>query len=151
MHDAERIPDIAATVAEQFRRTGIGDHIQPSARVALTAGSRGIDRIDQVLAATVAEVKRRGGDPFIVPAMGSHGGATIEGQVEVLAHYGISEARMGCAIRASMEVVELGQLASGERLYTDRIAIVRGTAEQADAAGFLGPAQHAIIGNIAPD
>ncbi len=59
-------------------------------RVALTAGSRGIDRIDQVLAATVTEVNRRGGQPFIVPAMGSHGGATVEGQLEVLAHFGIT-------------------------------------------------------------
>lgn len=91
-------------------------------RVALTAGSRGIDRIDQVLAATIAEVKRRGGTPFIVPAMGSHGGATVEGQLEVLAHYGITESQMDCPIRPSMDVVELGQLPSGERLYTDRIA-----------------------------
>ncbi len=122
MHDAERLPDIAAAVAEQFQRTAIGDQIQPGARVALTAGSRGIDRIDQVTEATTAEVKRRGGEPFIVPAMGSHGGATIEGQLEVLSHYGITEPRMGCPIRASMQVVELGQLPSGERLYTDRIA-----------------------------
>lgn len=121
-HNAERLADIAATVSEQFARTGIGEHIQPDLRVALTAGSRGIDRIDEVLAATIAEVKRRGGKPFIVPAMGSHGGATVEGQLAVLAHYGITEAAMECPIRASMEVVELGRLPSGERLYTDRIA-----------------------------
>lgn len=121
-HDAERLADVAAAVAEQFQRTGIGDLVRPGARVALTAGSRGIDRIDQVVAATAVEVKRRGGEPFIVPAMGSHGGATIEGQLEVLTHYGVTEPRMGCPIRASMEVVELGQLPSGERLYTDRIA-----------------------------
>lgn len=121
-HNAERLADIGATVAEQFGRACIGDHIQPGMRVALTAGSRGIDRIDQVLAATIAEVKRRGGTPFIVPAMGSHGGATVEGQLAVLAHYGITESQMDCPIRPSMDVVELGQLSSGERLYTDRIA-----------------------------
>lgn len=121
-YDAQRLDDIASAVEEQFRRPGIGEQIRPGTRVALTAGSRGIDRIDQVLAATVAEIKRRGGEPFIIPAMGSHGGAVAEGQVEVLAHYGITEARMGCPIRASMEVVEVGQLPSGERLYTDKIA-----------------------------
>ncbi len=121
-HDAERLADVAAAVAEQFQRTGIGDQIQPGMRVALTAGSRGIDRIDQVIAATVAQVRERGGGPFIIPAMGSHGGAVVRGQLEVLAHYGIIESSMGCPIRASMEVVELGQLPSGERLYTDRIA-----------------------------
>ena len=121
-HDAERLPDVMAAVAEQFQRTGIGDQIQPGARVALTAGSRGIDRIDQVIAATVAQVQQRGGEPFIVPAMGSHGGAVVQGQLEVLAHYGIVESRIGCLIRASMEVIELGQLPTGERLYTDHIA-----------------------------
>ncbi len=121
-HDAERLCDVKAAVAEQFQRTGIGDQIQPGTRVALTAGSRGIDRIDQVIAATVAQVQQRGGKPFIVPAMGSHGGAVVEGQLEVLEHYGIVDSRMECPIRASMEVVELGQLPSGERLYTDRIA-----------------------------
>ena len=122
VHDAQRLDDVAAAVAEQFGRAGIVEQIQPGMRVALTAGSRGIDRINEVVAATVVEIKRRGGAPFIVPAMGSHGGAVAEGQTEVLAHYGITEERMGCAIRASMEVVELGALPSGERLYTDKIA-----------------------------
>jgi hypothetical protein len=121
-HDAAQLDDVAAAVAEQFSRPGIGERIHPGARVALTAGSRGVDRIGDVLAATVAEVQRRGGQPFIVPAMGSHGGAVAEGQVAVLAHYGITEHRMGCPIRASMEVVELGQVPSGERIFTDRIA-----------------------------
>ncbi len=121
-HRAQRLDDIAAAVAEQFGRAEIGAQIQPGMRVALTAGSRGIDRIDTVLAATVSEVQRRGAEPFIVPAMGSHGGAVAAGQVEVLAHYGITEDRMRCPIRASMEVVELGQLASGEHIYTDCIA-----------------------------
>ncbi len=121
-HDAARLDDVAAAVAEQFSRPGIGDQIQPGARVALTAGSRGVDRIGDVLAATVAEVQRRGGRPFIVPAMGSHGGAVAEGQVALMAHYGVTERHIGCPIRASMDVVELGQLPSGERIYTDRIA-----------------------------
>jgi hypothetical protein len=123
-HDSERLGDLATAVAEQFNKPDVGERIQPGARVALTAGSRGIDRISDILAVAVAEVKRREGVPFIVPAMGSHGGAVAEGQVEVLARYGITETKVGCPIRASMEVVELGRLPSGERLYTDRIAYV---------------------------
>ena len=123
-HHAERLDNIAAAVAGQFSRPEVGEQIQPGMRVALTAGSRGIDRIDAVLAATVSEVKQRGAEPFIVPAMGSHGGAVAAGQLEVLVHYGITEDRMRCPIRASMEVVELGHLPSGERMYTDRIAYV---------------------------
>ena len=121
-HMAERVDDVRAAVVEQLNRPGVGDRIKPGERVALTGGSRGVDRIADVLAATVTEIRQRGGSPFIVPAMGSHGGAIAEGQVEVLEHYGVTEERMGCPIRASMEVVELGQLPSGERLYTDRIA-----------------------------
>ena len=121
-HSAMRVHDVGAAVAEQLNRPGIGDRIEPGMRVALTGGSRGVDQIGAVIAATVAEVRRRGGLPFVVPAMGSHGGAVAAGQVEVLAQYGITEERVGCPIRASMEVVELGQLPSGERLYTDKIA-----------------------------
>ncbi len=121
-HDAERLENIAGIVAEQFRRPGIGERIQRGERVALTGGSRGIDRIDEVLAATAAELRRCGAEPFIVPAMGSHGAATVEGQLAVLAHYGVTEERMGCPIRASMEVVQLGKLPSGEPIFTDRIA-----------------------------
>lgn len=85
VHDQEMVEDVAAAVAKEFSRPGIGDRIRPGARVALTGGSRGIDRIDEVLAVAVAEVRRRGGDPFIIPAMGSHGGAVAPAQVEILA------------------------------------------------------------------
>ena len=61
-----------------------------------------------MLKACVAEVKKLGGEPFIIPAMGSHGGATAEGQLDLLAHYGITPETMGCEIRASMETVQLG-------------------------------------------
>ena len=122
-HDAARLDDVAAAVAAQFGQGGVGERITAGGRVALTAGSRGIDRIDEVLRAVIAEIKQRGGEPFIVPAMGSHGGATAKGQCEILARYGVTEAQMGCPIRAAMDVIEIGQLPSGERLYTDRIAV----------------------------
>ena len=99
------IDDVAAAVASEFARPEIRETIKPGQRVALTGGSRGIDRIDLVLKAAAQEVKRLGAEPFIVPAMGSHGGATAEGQLEVLAHYGVTEEAMGCPIRSSMETV----------------------------------------------
>ncbi|MDP6019676.1 MAG: hypothetical protein QGI32_26650, partial [Candidatus Latescibacteria bacterium] len=78
--------------------------------VALTGGSRGVRNIDVIMRATVDHLKSLDARPFIIPAMGSHGGATAEGQTEVLHHYGISEETMGCPIHSGMDVVEIGQL-----------------------------------------
>lgn len=122
VHAGEHLEDVAAAVQQAFLLPGVGDRIRPGARVALAAGSRGIDRIGEVMAAAVGEVRRRGGAPFLVPAMGSHGGATAEGQLKVLAHCGITEATVGCPIVSSLDVVELGRLESGETVFTDRLA-----------------------------
>ena len=92
-------------------------------RIAVGAGSRGIDRIAEVVGAVVATLKARGARPFIVPAMGSHGGGTAEGQVELLDSYGISEATMGAPLRPSMEVVEIGRTPLGEPVFTAREAL----------------------------
>ncbi len=116
------IEDVAAAVAQEFARPEIGQTIQAGQRVALTGGSRGIDRIDQVLKAAAHEVKRLGAEPFIVPAMGSHGGATAQGQVELLAHYGVTEEAMGCPIRSSMETVLLGHVEGGVPVWFDKTA-----------------------------
>src|SRR5215212_3188198 len=128
--EATEITDVAAAVAEQFARPDIAGTIKPGARVCLTAGSRGVDRIAQVLKATVVEVKRLGAEPFIIPAMGSHGGATAEGQLELISHYGVTEAAMDCSIRSSMETVLLGEVHHEDEdvpVYFDRTAY-----EQAD-------------------
>src|SRR5437899_4025415 len=77
--------------------------------VAVGAGSRGIANYDVIVGAVCEELKRLGARVFIVPAMGSHGGATDAGQLDVLAHYGITEQAMGVPIKSSMEVVELGR------------------------------------------
>jgi len=92
-------------------------------RIAVGAGSRGIDRIAEVLGAVVATLKARGARPFIVPAMGSHGGGTAEGQVELLDSFGISEATMGAPLRPSMDVVEIGRTPAGEPVFTAREAL----------------------------
>jgi hypothetical protein len=89
--------------------------------VAVGAGSRGIANIDVIVKATADSLKDLGARPFIFPAMGSHGGATAEGQRSVLAHYGITESSMGCEIRAGMDVVQVGE-ALGLPVWLDRIA-----------------------------
>ena len=89
--------------------------------VAVGAGSRGIANIDAIVKAAIGSLQDLGARPFIFPAMGSHGGATPEGQREVLAHYGITEATMGCEIRATMDVVQVGE-ALGMPVWLDRIA-----------------------------
>jgi hypothetical protein len=89
--------------------------------VAVGAGSRGIANIDVIVKAVVDWLKELGARPFVFPAMGSHGGATVEGQRGVLAHYGITEATMGCEIRATMDVVQAGE-ALGLPVWLDTIA-----------------------------
>ncbi|MDQ2653594.1 MAG: lactate racemase domain-containing protein, partial [Chloroflexota bacterium] len=121
------IGDVRAAIAEQFTREGVGNRLQPGQRVAITAGSRGIDRIDEVLKAVVDEVRALGAEPFLVPAMGSHGGATAEGQLDLISHYGVTEERMGCPILSSMDTVELGFVEGGVPVWIDR------NAYQADA------------------
>lgn len=91
-------------------------------RIAVAAGSRGIAAIDRVVRTTIEELKTFGADPFIVPAMASHGGATAEGQIGVLADLGITEKSMGAPVRASMEVVEIGKLEDGMPIFFDKIA-----------------------------
>lgn len=123
--DDVEVADVALAVAEQFNRPEVRNAITPGAHVALTAGSRGIDRIDQVLKAAVAEVKQLGGEPFIIPAMGSHGGATAAGQLSILEHYGITSEKMGCEIRASMETVRLGEVDGEIPVFFDKIAFTQ--------------------------
>lgn len=131
--DATTVEDVAAAVASEFQRPEVRATIAPGSRVALTAGSRGIDRIDEVIEAAVTEVRRLGADPFVVPAMGSHGGATADGQLDVLAHYGITAEAMGCPVRSSMETVLLGEVEGGVPVWFDKLA-----ATEADAVIPIG-------------
>lgn len=92
------------------------------AQVAVTAGSRGIDRMDEVIREICRKFREAGAEPFIVPAMGSHGGATAEGQRHLLEHLGISEKQMGAPVRSSMETVSVGRTSGGVEVYMDRLA-----------------------------
>ena len=96
---------IEAVTREQLENCGVG--IAPGASIAIAGGSRGIANVDRIAKGVVEWVQAAGGKPFIIPAMGSHGGATADGQAAVLDTYGINERTMGCPIRSSMEVVEL--------------------------------------------
>ena len=117
-----RVEDVGEALREQFAKEEIRTRIEPGAEVAITAGSRGVAGIDNVLRSLVQILKEAGASPFIVPAMGSHGGATAEGQVEILRSLGVTEESVGAPIRSSMEVVEIGGTESGVPVYMDRIA-----------------------------
>jgi hypothetical protein len=119
--DTSRVADIRAALAPQFARHA-RYAIAPGMRVAITAGSRGIADIDRITAAVAEEVRRLGAEPFVVAAMGSHGGATAAGQREVLASYGIAEERVGCPIVAEIDTVRLGATDDGIAVYVDRAA-----------------------------
>ena len=119
---APRIDNVEAAVEHQLARLSLADQIQPGESVAITAGSRGIAQIHVIIRAIAEHIRRIGGEPLIVPAMGSHGGATAEGQVKVLHGYGINESYCGCPIRSSMETVEVCQAAEGFPVHFDRHA-----------------------------
>jgi hypothetical protein len=111
--------DIPAAVRETLGR--LAPPIRPGESVALTVGSRGVVNVDVIVRATVDHLLGLGARPFIIPAMGSHGGGTAEGQRSVLEHYGVTEARMGCPIRATMDVVQIGEVL-GLPIWLDRYA-----------------------------
>ncbi len=117
-----RVESVEGALREQLGRDAFASRISPGMRVALTAGSRGISQIHEVLRVLVAVLKEMDAEPFIVPAMGSHGGATPEGQVEVLESLGVTEELCGAPIKSSMDVVEIGETRRGVPVYMDRIA-----------------------------
>lgn len=114
--------EIPAVVFNELSKEEFSSKIKPGMEIAITAGSRGIRNVDIITKAIVDFVKTKDATPFIVPAMGSHGGATPEGQKEILAGYNITEESMGCEIRSSMEVVELGLSERGKKVYMDKNA-----------------------------
>lgn len=114
--------DIPPLIYRELSKPGFGSKIRPGMQIAITAGSRGIRNVDIITKAVVDFVKSKGAVPFIVPAMGSHGGADAQGQKDMLAGFGITEESMGCGIRSSMEVVKLGISDTGRTVYMDKNA-----------------------------
>jgi hypothetical protein len=151
--DRTKIENVDRVLREELTKPGAIDQIQPGQRVAITVGSRGIANIAAMARTVVDAVKQAGAHPFIVPCMGSHGGATAEGQADVLKHLGIDEQTMGAPIQSSMDVIQIDQLANGLPVYADRIAAT------ADAiivinrvkphTAFRGPIESGIMKMIA--
>lgn len=117
-----RVEDVAAEVAAIVERQDVVEKMRPGARIAIAVGSRGIANIALIVQTLVAALKRQGAEPFIVPAMGSHGGATPEGQHEVLTSLGVTQEYIGAPIVSSLDVDQLGELPNGLPVYIDRAA-----------------------------
>lgn len=120
--DTQHLVDYSATLRSELEAVGLTVPIKKNMRVAITAGSRGIAHIPEILAIIVDEVKKAGGQPFLFPAMGSHGGATAEGQVEILNALGITETATHAPILATAETKMIGSLNNGEPVYIDKYA-----------------------------
>jgi hypothetical protein len=137
--------DFHAEIARQFTATGLRDKITPGMRIALGVGSRGITNLKEIVKATLAVLIEAGASPFIIPAMGSHGGATPAGQIEVLAEYGVTPESMGVPIEASMEVKKIGAALDGRdvvlsvpALQADGVIVLNRVKPHTDFRGALG-------------
>lgn len=117
LFDDTAVVDLAAAVREQCANFDPLRRVVPGRRVAIAVGSRGIDRLGELVAALVGVFKQHGLRPFVLPAMGSHGRATAEGQKELLRDLGVSEARVGAPIVSNMATVALGRLPSGAEVF----------------------------------
>jgi hypothetical protein len=119
----QRPLNLREIIGNEFALKQISSRIPQRARVAVAVGSRGISNLAQIVAEVIRNLKEAGADPYIVPAMGSHGGATSEGQVQILNDYGVSEAAMGVRIESSMETERLGTTESGIPVHFSRAAL----------------------------
>ena len=126
------IADLEAALEAALAADGLAGMVRPGQRVALAVGSRGLANLPELVRLLVQALRRLQADPFVVPAMGSHGGATAAGQTQLLAKMGVTEDAVGAPIRSSMEVVALGEAAPGLTAYSDRLAAA------ADATLILG-------------
>ncbi len=120
--DDSKVADIPAEVERNLAALKLGDRVQPGQSVAITCGSRGVANIAAIIKAAVDHFIALGAKPFVVPAMGSHGGGTAEGQRGVLETYGVTEPFLGCPIRASMETVVVCETKEGFPVHFDRHA-----------------------------
>jgi hypothetical protein len=120
--DRTRVDDIPGMVRVELKKLALEQRIRPGQRIALTGGSRGVAHIALILKTIADYVKSLGAKPFIFPAMGSHGGATAEGQSAVLAHYQVNEAFTGAPILSSMDAVEISRTQDGVPVFIDKNA-----------------------------
>jgi hypothetical protein len=120
--EAPALDDIPNRIRSEIAGLRLGGRIQSGRSIAITVGSRGISNIALIIKTVVEELKAMGAEPFIVPAMGSHGGGTAEGQRAIVEGYGVTEAYVGAPIRATMEVVQVGKTQDGIPVFFDKYA-----------------------------
>jgi hypothetical protein len=142
---ASRSLDFTTAIREEFERTSIGTELKPGMRIAVGVGSRGITNLAEIVIAVLGQIRAAGADPFIVPAMGSHGGATPDGQQNVLAEFGVTPETMHVHFETSMEVKEIGRFLddypvvfSTAALKADGIVIINRVKPHTDFFGNLG-------------
>ena len=121
--DDAKLADPVGEVSSELARIGIAKRIKPGMRVAITVGSRGIANLFAMVVRVGEEIRKCGGKPFVLAAMGSHGGGTADGQIELLKGYGFDEKSLGMPVIKSMEVAEIGSLDNGTKVYFDRMAL----------------------------
>jgi len=120
--DRPKVENVEARIRQELDKPQIKSMDLAGKRIAITCGSRGIAGVADMIRLIVAICRERGAEPFIIPAMGSHGGATAEGQLEVIHDLGVTEEYCGCPIISSMEVKKIGQTAKGQDVYIDKHA-----------------------------
>ncbi len=137
--------DFQSLLADQFDRQALSRQISPGMRVAVGVGSRGISNLKEIVEAVIRLLRAAGAQPFIIPAMGSHGGASPEGQTNVLAEYGITAESLGVPIDADMEVRKIGTALDGREvvfsaaaLRADGVVVLNRIKPHTDFRGTLG-------------
>ena len=120
--DAPTVEDVPAAVREEVVQLNLGARVEPGQSVAVSVGSRGINNIALITKSLVEELKSLGLEPFLVPAMGSHGGGIAKAQREIIEGYGVTEEYVGTPIKANMETVQVGQTEDGVPVFFDKYA-----------------------------
>ena len=153
--DAPKVDDVAAATRAALVESGLVARMRPNSTVAVGVGSRGIANLPPVVRAAVDGLRDAGLRPFVVPAMGSHGGATAAGQIDMLAQLGVTEASVGAEIRATMEVRAIGQVPDGPPLFqgsdssaADHTLLISRIKPHTDFRSHIesGPSKMAVIG-----
>jgi hypothetical protein len=150
--DAPTLQDISGAIRQELAKLPLSDRIKPGDSVAITVGSRGIANMALIIKILVEELKTHGANPFIVPAMGSHGGGTAEGQRAIVEAYGVTEDFIGAPIHASMEVVQVGSIEDGIPVFFDKcaheadhVAIVARIKPHTDFSGEIESGLHKMM------
>lgn len=121
-YDDKKIMDLKNHIEKEMDEVLIPKEDFTGKSICITAGSRGIPHLDMIIKTVVDKLKEYGANPFIIPSMGSHGGASVEGQMEILEGYGITEESMGVPIKATLDVVQIGELPDKTPVYCDTYA-----------------------------